>query len=267
MIRKLEKVIKKEGIINFLHRKYYTKIKPIKEKTLKTIYFKGKKIKIWVNPENGYVDKCIYAFGGYEKDLIEKVIPYIKKDSIVFDIGANIGQHSIIFSLFSKDVYSFEPNTKIFNQFFSSVKENNIENIHLENVGIGENNEIRELYINPNNVGNSSVIADERFDHLTIKLKNLESYVEDLKSVDFVKIDVEGFELDVILGNKAFFEKFRPIIWLEYNPQLYDTSDYRVEQLDEFIKKNNYKIKSLKRGVEIKDILNYDKQQDDILLF
>ena len=54
MIGKIKKIIKKEGIINFLHRKYYTRIKPIKVKTIKTIYFKGNRIKIWVDPKNGY---------------------------------------------------------------------------------------------------------------------------------------------------------------------------------------------------------------------
>ena len=114
MIEKIKKVIKKEGIINFLQRKYYTRIKPIKVKTLKTIYFKGKRIKIWVDPKNGYVDRCVYAFGGYEKDILKDVIKHLHKDSIVFDIGANIGQHSIIFSLFSKEVFSFYPNKNLF---------------------------------------------------------------------------------------------------------------------------------------------------------
>ena len=111
MIEKIKKIIKKEGIINFLHRKYYTRIKPI-----------------WVDPKNGYVDRCIYAFGGYEKDILKDVIKYLYKDSIVFDIGANIGQHSIVFSLFSSEVYAFEPNKNVFDQFLDSVKENKINN-------------------------------------------------------------------------------------------------------------------------------------------
>ena len=266
MIEKIKKIIKKEGIINFLHRKYYTRIKPIKEKTIKTIYFKGNRIKIWVDPKNGYVDRCIYAFGGYEKDILKDVIKYLQKDSIVFDIGANIGQHSIVFSLFSSEVYAFEPNKNVFDQFLDSVKENKINNIHLENYGIGEVDETKELYINPDNVGNSSVFPDIKFEHVPIKIKSLDLFVEKLKKVDFVKVDVEGFELDVILGNKNFFEKFRPKIWLEYNPELYHNSKYNITQLNDFIIENKYEVFSLKKQKNINNILNYNISQDDLLL-
>lgn len=266
MYQKLKKIVKKEGVVNFLKRKYYTKVKPIKEKNLKTITFKGKKIKIWVDPKNGYVDKCIYAFGGYEKEILEEVVKYFKKNAVVFDIGANIGQHSIIFSLFSKEVYAFEPNLEIFNQFSDSVKENRIKNIHLENYGVGVVDEEKELYINPENVGNSSVLPNEKFEHFTIKIKNLKSYEETLTHVDFVKIDVEGFELDVILGNKSFFEKFKPTIWIEYNPVLYQNSEFSVAQLDDLIKSNNYKIYSFRKDKNLENLSLHLVEQDDILL-
>ena len=102
---------------------------------------------------------------------------------------------------------------------------------------------------------------------MPIKIKSLDLFVEKLKKVDFVKIDVEGFELDVILGNKTFFEKFRPKIWLEYNPELYHNSKYNIIQLNDFIIENKYEIFSLKKQKNIDNILSYNISQDDLLLF
>ena len=101
---------------------------------------------------------------------------------------------------------------------------------------------------------------------MPVKIKSLDLFVEKLKKVDFVKIDVEGFELDVILGNKTFFEKFRPKIWLEYNPELYHNSKYNITQLNDFIIENKYEVFSLKKQKNINNILNYNISQDDLLL-
>jgi len=267
MRNKLQKILLNEGLFNYLKRKYYTKIKPIKGRVVESLFFEGKKIKILLDAKNGYVDKYIYESGVYEKLVLKRVVKHLGSNDIVFDIGANIGQHSLIFSQFAKEVYSFEPNSSVFFQFLESVRLNKIDNIIAENCGIGATNEFKKIYVNPQNAGNSSVLPNEKYKSFTIKIKNLKEYEDALDKVDFVKIDVEGFELDIIIGNISFFRKFQPTIWFEFNLNEYlENSNYNIGQLDDLIRENNYKIYSYKKNTIIKDLSTHLLTYDNIIL-
>ena len=267
MRNKLQKILLNEGLFNYLKRKYYTKIKPIKGRVVESLFFEGKKIKILLDAKNGYVDKYIYESGVYEKLVLKRVVKHLGSNDTVFDIGANIGQHSLIFSKFAKEVYSFEPNSSVFYQFLESVRLNKIDNIIAENCGIGATNEFKKIYVNPQNAGNSSVLPNENYKSFTIKIKNLKEYEDALDKVDFVKIDVEGFELDIIIGNISFFRKFQPTIWFEFNLNEYlENSNYNIGQLDDLIRENNYKIYSYKKNTIIKDLSTHLLTYDNIIL-
>lgn len=266
MIKMLKKILLEEGVSNFLHRKFYTKIKPFSKETVKTLRFNNKKFKLLLNPNNGYVDASIYAFKVFEKDILTKAVKYIKKDSVIFDIGANIGQHSIIFSLHGSHVYSFEPNNFIFEQFVKSISLNGISNITPLNYGIASEENVYDLYVNPKNVGNATLIKKNDFKHIKVNIKTLENFHQHIDKVDFVKIDVEGFELEVILGNQGFFEKFKPFVWLEFTPEWYKESKFTLTQLDDLIKKLDYKIYSFQRNQQIDNLANHTLI-DDVFLY
>jgi len=255
-----------EGLNDFLHRKFYTKIRPFSKETVKTLRFNNKKFKLLLNPNNGYVDASIYAFKVFEKEILTKAVKYIKKDSVIFDIGANIGQHSIIFSLHGAQVYSFEPNNFIFEQFIKSISLNKISNITPFNYGIAAEENIYDLYVNPKNVGNATLIKNSNFKHIKVNIKTLENFYRQIDKVDFVKIDVEGFELEVILGNQGFFEKFKPFIWLEFTPDWYKDSKFSLTQLDEMIRKLGYRIYSFNNNRQLENLTSHTII-DDVFLF
>ena len=64
--------------------------------------------------------------------------------------------------------------------------------------------------------------------------------MEKLQKVDFIKLDVDGHELDVLKSGQEFLLNNKPIIFIEIAPYLYSEFGYNFQELIEFIIKLNY---------------------------
>ena len=80
-----------------------------------------------------------------------------------------------------------------------------------------------------------------------------------IKKIDFIKLDVDGHELDVLKSGSKFFKKNKPIIFIEIAPYLYPEFGYKCSQLISYIKKLDYSFynQDLRK---IKNIQNYVKE-------
>ena len=89
----------------------------------------------------------------------------------------------------------------------------------LINIGLGEKKETVKLYeVNENNPGMNRIITDDRnFPFSKININTLDFILEDLKisKVDFIKIDTEQYELQVVTGGIKTIKKHRPTIFFE----------------------------------------------------
>jgi len=186
--------------------------------TLKTIH--GHNIKVF---EGDFIARKIIEKGIYEGPLLEFVSQILIKmqEPIVLDIGANIGNHSLAFSLDARKVFAFEPVPEIFSLLSANIKQNNINNIQPVNLALSDNEAEKELYMNTSgNVGASSF--DKRDDNsllVAVTLCRGDEFIkkENVENIDFMKIDVEGHELAVLEGLKSSIRKNRPFIVMEWN--------------------------------------------------
>lgn len=188
--------------------------------------------KIALHPDNGCVDLEIFASGNYEPDILHLIKQQLHPEAVFLDIGANIGQHSLFASRHCKHVYSFEPMKKIYDQFYSSIFVNDILNISLYNYGLGNKAEVLPIYGN-DNIGASSVFTNENRKKIQdIKVLRLDDVYKQIgiNNCDLVKIDVEGYELEVLKGGENFFKKYKPKIILEYTPFFYDKKDPNISK-------------------------------------
>ena len=86
----------------------------------------------------------INNFGIYEENLLNAIMSFLKdmvnlkKFDLILDVGANIGNHSLYFSNFSKQVFSYEPNPNTFELLKFNTK--NLSNINIYNIGISNKN-------------------------------------------------------------------------------------------------------------------------------
>ena len=164
------------------------------------------------------------------------------QEIVVFDIGANFGYLSLVWALTicrKGKVYAFEPNPNVFKSFQKSIINNELNDkiVLKSNVIGGENKEVN-LYIDrstSNTVKNSITLNRSNVSSETANMITLDSYLERYKidRCDFVKVDVDGIELDILKGSLTTIHKFRPIFIVETNMD---------ERIIEFFSNHNYKV-------------------------
>jgi len=145
------------------------------------------------------------------------------KFQTVFDIGSNKGQFILLVEkLFAidKDIYSFEPIKEILEKqkkFFSNKK-----NISFFNFALGEKSSKKILYIAKRKDSSSFLKINniiKNTDHLVeekreIEIKSLDEFMKNrnLTKPILVKIDVQGYELEVLKGSRNFLKQIKYII-------------------------------------------------------
>lgn len=174
---------------------------------------------------NSFIDRQVYLFGGYEAASIEKFISCvpIARRNIILDVGANAGTHSLAFARSFRTVHAFEPNRALWSQFERNVKLNKMNNVHLHRVGLGERDDEMILYtIHKLNYGLGTFVKSAQYDlplqpSSRCEVRLGDSYLAALGigTVDAIKVDVQGFEHEVLRGLEKTLERDRPIVWCE----------------------------------------------------
>lgn len=147
--------------------------------------------------------------------VAKQLCPY---PDVVLDIGANIGQMSVYYADWAKTVWSFEPLPHLFQIAQENISQNNIQNVEVFNSAVGEKE--CDLYMKSvaTNDGASFVTNKGGKDLVKVKSITLDSLLDEIpewKKVDYIKVDVEGYEPFVIQGGKKLIQKHRPVIQLE----------------------------------------------------
>lgn len=225
VIFKIWKVLGKP-ILTFLSKQ---RLKNFNGESIKTIQTHGEEFQIFINSKNGYVDETVFLNGVYEPFFLFLIKKHLKKGSVFIDIGANIGQHSLFASRVvgnTGKVISFEPVKRLYNQFKKSIEINNLSNIEAFNFGCGDKEEELEIYLNQENMGASSIIGDNKKNGSeSIKIIVPDDILFNEDKIDFIKIDVEGYEYHVLLGLDKTLNKHHPTLLVEYTPAYYDKID------------------------------------------
>lgn len=183
----------------------------------------------------------------YHDNIISK---YIKKDSIVLDIGANIGIFTTKCASKCKYIYSFEPYIKNYELLIKNIHINNFTNVIPHFFAISDNMDITKInWITPNNFGavgldisldknseyckyiNSITDKNNIINNMNVMTNKIDNL--NLDKVDFIKIDTEGCEFLCIKGALNTLKKYKPVILMEHN-----TEQQKIEILN-FLHKNN----------------------------
>lgn len=193
-----------------------------------------------------YIGLAMREYGEFSEIELSLMSKFIMEGDVVFDIGANIGAFTV--PLAKKvgkfgEVYAFEPQKLIYDILQDNVNKNNLNNTRVFNIGVGEKEEELELNdIDYSKVGNfggvsfkyksSSFTKNIKDKKYKVKVTNLDKLME-IKKCNFIKMDVELMELDILKGGRNFLKKFRPILWIE-NHQSYPN------KINKFLLENDY---------------------------
>lgn len=162
-------------------------------------------------------------------NILPKYIPTNKK-ALIFDVGANIGTYSSnLASIFSNStIYSFEPNINTFNLLRKNVEK--LNNIISINIGLSDVKIESEIYTYLNDLNSehaslykevfSDLHKDKSITSVKIELERLDEFCNNynIDYIDFLKIDTEGNELDVLKGGIQMINEGRvKLIQFEFN--------------------------------------------------
>ena len=176
-----------------------------------------------VNPDDE-IGGTIIRKGIYDKPyvyLLNKILKNIKQ-AIVFDIGANIGNHAISISQQCESIYAFEPDSETNLNLNKNIQLNNINNIYTYKVGLSDNECTSDFYVNiSGNTGASTLHPSDditQYKKCQIKLTTGDNFISNnaIKKIDLIKIDIEGHEIQALEGMKESIKLFKPIILLEW---------------------------------------------------
>ncbi len=183
-------------------------------------YFLTRKKKIQYLGEEVHYDNWTapLALQAYPEEIVNRVLSNIdQKVLYVLDIGANIGQFSLTFNHFSKksEIYCFEPNPEAFDLLERNTKGTN--GIKLFNCGIGEKGTLKLHYLPGRSCTGSLIEKNARTTNVKVK-GSMESrevkIIDDVaamvgrKEFTLIKIDVEGYEFEVLKNLKGVQTKY-----------------------------------------------------------
>ena len=187
-----------------------------------------------------------------------------KKPLIIIDIGAHIGETiNLFYNNFTiENILAFEANPVVFKKLEKKIKKiNNKNKISLFNLGLGEKEENKVLSIFNDTSSSTYNTIDEKTEYYKRKKKFLSLFsknilqkkistnilplskinqVNDLKNIDILKIDTEGYELNILKGiYKDHFNKIK-YIYFEHHYDLMIKKNYKYSDIKIFLNKNNF---------------------------
>jgi FkbM family methyltransferase len=194
----------------------------------------NKKIKFLFDKDEYYMSKIIKS----KKTFYElKYLEYLKDKNLldhnskVVDIGSYLGNHSIYFSkiIGCNWVYCFEPTLNSYRVLLDNLSINNISRKTCYPIGIASRNGYLSLKkINPLNPGANQYIYDSN----GVECKKLDSILTE--RIDFIKIDVENMELEVLNGCQTIIKNYQPVLMVE-------VGKLNIKEMTKWMRVNKYK--------------------------
>jgi FkbM family methyltransferase len=171
------------------------------------------------NPKDIYVGKSFDLYGEFSEGEVSLFRDLLVESATVLDIGANIGAHTVFFAQMvgiGGTIHAFEPQRLLFQTLCANMALNSLPNVHCYYAAVSDKcGSILVPPLDPHTEQNFSGLSllseSDKGDEVDcITVDTLE-----LSGCDFIKIDVEGMELDVIRGALQTIRRFSPILYVE----------------------------------------------------
>jgi len=166
--------------------------------------FIGGKIYLNVKESNMMLAR---ALGIYEPEKTKTISDLLKPGQTFIDIGGNKGDFSLLAAKITGQkgqVLTFEPEPENCHWFNESIQLNQYSNIRLFDIALSDSNGKAQLFLGEKSGWHSLVSSQGKTDNSTIEVekRTLDSILNesDIQQVDMIKIDVEGAEMEVLLG-------------------------------------------------------------------
>jgi FkbM family methyltransferase len=181
---------------------------------------------------NNFIDWSVFyygAFAGHELQLLSALAEALRtkgKPVNFYDVGANIGHHTLFMSRHADRVLSFEPFSMVRNEMARKLKHAGAENVMIFPVALGDENETGVFHPPTGaNLGTGTLghLLPDNASSTTIPVQVARGddflAAEKLPPISLLKMDVEGYETRVLSGLRETIWRDRPPIFLEIQPE------------------------------------------------
>ncbi|MCY4030385.1 MAG: FkbM family methyltransferase [Acidobacteria bacterium] len=187
----------------------------------------GRQGYVLFNANDYYIGRCLAEYGEWspgETDLFQRLV---RPGHYVVDVGAHIGIHTLTFARLvgrQGKVFAFEPQRLLHQVLAANVALNSLDNVHSHHMALGAKSGSVWLadnldYSREANFGGVPLAAiarkpDDERPRYRLPIVRLDDFY-DQPRLDFLKIDVEGMEANVLQGAERLIRTHRPILYVE----------------------------------------------------
>lgn len=207
-------------------------------------------IKDFITHERGdLISNQLKNDNGTEFNEIELLLNQIDDDGIIIDVGANIGVHTVNYAINNPNskIFSFEPEPENIAILKENIKKHKLDNVNIIECGVGNSIKKGNVYTNFNNSGDCRIYENSDFNYSEVNeidIITLDSFIEknNLKKIQYIKIDTQGYEPQVFEGSYNLIKNNFPKIFFEFWPWGYSQSKANIEHILKIITDFEYKV-------------------------
>lgn len=210
-----------------------------------------------------------YIFFGFKDASVHGLMDLCKPGANVIDVGTNVGWTLLHLAKLSGTgtVFGFEPDPYNYNQCRENIGLNTLKNIRLFPVGLSDVTAqlTMEVRVASNRGGNRINTSSDGHKVDVVRLDDFEA-VKSVNTIDLIKIDVEGYEMNVLKGAARLLQQHHPVLFIELDDNNLKDQGHSAKELIEFLNNAGYRnIKSADDGHTVSSTDNFSNCHFDII--
>jgi FkbM family methyltransferase len=212
-----------------------------------------------VNSHDKGISQSLLLKGEWAENELALTKEYAR--GVVLDVGANIGTHTLTYAKTADMVYAFEPQPFMFDMLCTNLLLNNVLNVTPIQCALGPADGITTMNIHDPREDNSPAGEGVGKGNSTVSMHKLDSLA--IGKVDFIKMDIEGYELEALKGMTNTLAQYHPVVYIEIHWQRL------IEPIKHFLAQFGYGATALIVTYVIipDDATNYDTSMTEVYGF
>jgi len=163
-------------------------------------------------------DRAVLSKG--ELSVLRALNLLADSNKVFADVGSHVGYYTCRMAVKCRHVHAFEPNPETLENLERNIRLNNLGNVTVHPIALGDRDEVKKLY--SRSASSTLLEGYPSYDVVEVHVRRMDDVLD---AVDIVKIDVEGYELNVLRGMKRILEDCKPSLVIEHH----DFRNYRID--------------------------------------
>lgn len=184
----------------------------------------GSKMKLDMSDQG--IHRDLFLDGIREPVATKHLMGVLTKDDVVLDIGANIGYYVLIEAQLCKKVYAVEPVPSNVIVLKDNIKLNHYNNVEVFSLAFGKTTGIEKMYLSPKSNWHSFYPIKNVVGEVEINVDTVDNFLKDRENPTIVRMDVEGYELNILYGMKETLKKIGKL-FMEIHADIMSLEDTR----------------------------------------